>query len=150
MRNFRYFGWTLISFIPHIEYFIRKLLEYLNTNTLTSKANFHLTSFNDINFVRESTFHDSQGKLYVQRWITVRCNRCEPREQGGYSDISDKWIMATIFGSWWHNFNISDTFWMFVSDATPLSKKIEVVSDENGQNRHQHLKVVKHPSTTSM
>ena len=62
-------------------------------------------------------------------------------------------MLVTIFGYWCRYFVIDDIFWMLVPAAYI---KREDVDDENGQKRHQHLKIVtnafglQHPSPTLM
>ena len=57
------------------------------------------------------------------------------------------WMLVTEFRYWSHLLNVR---------ARCLCKKIENVDDENGRNRHLHLKIVidtfslQHPSPTSM
>ena len=43
-------------------------------------------------------------------------------------------MVVKIFGRWWQNFGIGDILRMLVPDI--------MLEDQNGQNRHQHLKAV--------
>ena len=67
-------------------------------------------------------------------------------------DVGD-FMLMTIFG-FWRNFDIETFFGCWC--PTLVLEKIGNVGDENGQNRHQHLKVIantfrpQHPSPTSM
>ena len=60
----------------------------------------------------------------------------------GYIDLGDhSWMLVTEFRYWWHLLDVS---------AWRLCLKIEDVGDKNGQNRHQHLKVVTNTFVTKI
>ena len=39
------------------------------------------------------------------------------RFRAGYIDVSDKWMLVTVFGCWFENFEIGDAFQMSVPDT---------------------------------
>ena len=49
-------------------------------------------------------------------------------------------MLVTIYGCGRQNLDIGDIFWMLVHDAN--LKLYRNIGDENGENRHQHLKFV--------